>query len=159
MEPKRYAWVVPGRVAVAERPGGGGRTHRRERRIAEQAWWRAAGVTAVVSAMRSRHGLADYALDGLEVRWHPLKDPEQARDELPRLAGTVAALVERDRGAVLVHADHANEWLAAADAAVRVRLGLARDTWAGLAQAAGDGLPVGALAHALLDPVPAGAAR
>ena len=39
-EPRAYAWIVPERVAVAERPGGCGRGHRREARIAELDWWR-----------------------------------------------------------------------------------------------------------------------
>lgn len=74
MEPKTYAWIIPGRRAVAERPGGGGRSHRRALRIAEQAWWRERGVTAIVSAMRTRHALAGYAEVGFVVRWHFLRD-------------------------------------------------------------------------------------
>ncbi|MCU0308762.1 MAG: hypothetical protein MUE51_13545 [Thermoleophilia bacterium] len=161
MEPRTYAWVVPGRLAVAERPGGGGRTHRRERREAEQDWWRGQGVWAVVSGMRSRHGLTEYAADGLAVRWHPLRDPEQARAELPRLVDAVLDLLARGDGAVLVHCDHPNEWLAAVDAALRLRLGLAGDIERALIQAAGDGLPIGDLAIALVGaerPAPGAAA-
>ena len=65
--PSTYAWLLPARLAVAERPGGGGRSHRRERRAAEMAWWSAQGVVAVVSGMRSPHGLADHRRAGWEV--------------------------------------------------------------------------------------------
>jgi hypothetical protein len=149
-EPRRYAWIIPGRLAVAERPGGGGRNHRRELRIAEQAWWRAQGVEAVVSCMRSRHGLAEYAADGLVVRWHPLKDPDQAREELPRAVEAVRGLLEPGGAAVLAHCDLANEWLAAVDAALRLGLGLARTPRAALRAAEADGLPVGSLAASIV---------
>jgi hypothetical protein len=149
-EPESYAWIVPGRLAVAERPGRGGRLHRRALRIAEQAWWREQGVTAVVSGMRSRHALAEYAEDGLAVRWHPLRDPDQARQELPLLVAAVVELLDADAGAVLVHSDRANEWLAAIDAALRLGLGLSRTPRAALRAAAADGLPVGSLAASIV---------
>ena len=149
-EPRRYAWIVPGRLAVAARPGGGGRNHRRDRRIAEQAWWRGQGVTAIVSCMRSRHGLTEYAEDGFVVRWHPLKTPEQAREELPAAVAASRELMDAGEGAVLVHCDGANEWLAAIDAALRLGLGLARTPRAALRAAEADGLPVGSLAASIV---------
>jgi hypothetical protein len=149
-EPRRYAWIVPGRLAVAERPGRGGRSHRRALRIAEQAWWRAQGVVAVVSCMRTRHGLAEYAQDGLAVRWHPLTDPEQARAELSAAVASATELLAAGEGAVLVHCDRANEWLAAIDAGLRLGLGLARTPRTALRAAEADGLPVGSLAASIV---------
>lgn len=150
MEPRRYAWIIPERLAVAERPGGGGRSHRRERRAREIAWWRDHGVTTVVSAMRTRHGLADYADSGLAVRWHPLRDPGQAPDALGALATAVREVLEAGDGAVLVCCDQANEWLAGIDARLRIELGLARSPRAALRAAAADGLPVGSLATSIV---------
>ena len=151
MEPTTYAWILPGRLAVAERPGGGGRMHRRERRIAELDWWREQGVVAIVSGMRSRHALAEYAEDGFTVRWHPLRDPDQARQELPLLGGGGAGAARAPAsGAVLVHCDRANEWLTAIDAALRLGLGLARTPRSALRAAAADGLPVGSLAASIV---------
>lgn len=149
-EPRSYAWILPGRLAVAERPGGGGRSHRRARRDAELAWWQEQGVTGVLSAMRSRHGLLEYALAGLRVRWWPLADPDAARGVLPDLVSGVREMLEEAPGAVLVHCDRPGEWLAALDAALRMAYGLAPDAVAGLAQAAADGFPVGDLAVSLL---------
>ena len=34
-EPMTYAWLIPERLVIAERPGGGGRSHRRLRRDGE----------------------------------------------------------------------------------------------------------------------------
>lgn len=149
-EPRKYAWIIPGRLAVAERPGRGGRSHRRDLRVAEQAWWREHGVTAIVSCMRSRHGLNEYAEDGFVVRWHPLKTPEGAREELPAAVAAARELMDAGEGAVLVHCDRANEWLAAIDAALRLGLGLARTPRAALGAAEADGLPVGSLAASIV---------
>jgi hypothetical protein len=150
VEPKKYAWIIPVRLAVAERPGRGGRSHRREVRIAEQAWWREQGVTAIVSCMRSRHALAEYAEDGLTVRWHPLRDPDEAARDLPLVVAAVRELLASGEGAVLVHSDRANEWLAAIDAALRLGLGLARTPRTALRAAEADGLPVGSLAASIV---------
>lgn len=149
-EPTTYAWIVPERLAVAERPGRGGRSHRRDLRAGEIAWWQARGVEAVVSAMRTRHALADYERAGLAVRWHPLRDPEQARTELWAIADDVRELLASGSGAVLVHCDMAGEWLAAIDATLRLNLGLARTPGAALRAAAADGLPVGSLATSIV---------
>lgn len=157
--PARPAWIIPGRLAVAERPGRGGRSHRRALREDECAWWAERGVRTVVSGMRSRHGLAGYAAMGWEVHWHPLGEPRQAVGELPRLVATVRELLERPvAGPVLVHCDRPGEVLAAVDAALRLTLGLARDRHAAFQAARADGLPVGSLTASLVGqsvPVPA----
>ena len=75
-----HAWIVPGRLAIAERPGGGGRSQRVTRRHADLAWWRAQGVATIVSTMRSRHSVTEYARLGFGVRWYPLKDVVQAQE-------------------------------------------------------------------------------
>ncbi|HWH14665.1 MAG TPA: hypothetical protein VNT51_07950 [Miltoncostaeaceae bacterium] len=150
MEPRKHAWIVPGRLAVAERPGGGGRAHRRERRRAEQAWWRDQGVDLIVSCMPTRHALVDYVVDGFAVRWHPLTDPESAPARLRAMAAEAAMLVETGDHVVLVHGDAATEWLAAVSASLRLQLGLAAGPREALAAAAADGLPVGSLASRLL---------
>lgn len=150
MEPRRYAWIIPGRLAVAERPGRGGRMHRRLLRSREIAWWRGQGVTAVVSGMPSRHALDDYAELGLVVRWHPLRDPDGAPTAMEDLTRSVRELLDAGEGAVLVHCDLANEWLAAIDASLRLALGLVMTPRAALRAAAADGLPVGSLATSIV---------
>jgi len=146
-----HAWIVPGALAVAERPGGGGRSHRVARREAEIAWWREQGVRTIVSGMRSRHALTEYAQVGFGTRWHPLMDVVQARAEIPRLADDVADVMAREPGAVLVHCDRVSEWLAAIDATIRLRLGLAPDVAMALEQAGADGMPVDDLARDLMN--------
>ena len=110
LEPRTYAWLIPERLAIAERPGGGGRTHRRARRDGELAWWAANGVTSIVSGMRSRHGLLEAGLAGFRICWHPLVTDDQAAREAQALVADVRAHMDRGEGAVLVHVDRAGEW-------------------------------------------------
>lgn len=150
LAPPVHVWLIPGRLAVAERPGGGGRSHRRARRAGELRWWSQAGVRAVVSGMRSRHGLDEYAAMGWAVRWHPLGPPAQAARELPALLASVAELLDAGPGAVLVHCDRPWEMLAAVDAGLRLHLRLARDRHRAFEDARADGLPVGSIASSLV---------
>lgn len=150
MEPRSSAWIVPGHLAVAERPGGGGRSHRIVRRDAELAWWRERGIRTVVSGMRSRHGLLEAALAGFAIRWFPIHDDDRAPAALADLADEVAALLDADAGPVLVHVDRPGEWLAAVDAVLRLRLGLAGDPEEALACVERDGLPVGSITVGLI---------
>ena len=150
-EPMTYAWLIPQRLVIAERPGGGGRSHRRLRRDGELAWWAAQGVTSIVSGMGTRHGLLDAGLAGFRICWHPLVSTDQAARQAQALVADVRAHLERGEGAVLVHVDRAGEWLAGVDAALRLGFGLARTRAEALAQAAGDGLPLGDVSQAIVD--------
>lgn len=53
-EPKRKWWARPRKLCALERPGGGGSSHRPERRQEEIEWLKAHGVHTVISTMRDR---------------------------------------------------------------------------------------------------------
>ncbi len=148
-EPHFRLWLVDGRLAIAERPGGGGRSHRRARRIGEQAWWREQGITDIVSGLTSRHGFLDYALDGFGVHWFAISDEEGAGEAAGALVQRVEALLADDR-VVLVHIDRKNGWLAGLDAILRLGLGLAGSRDEALLQVARDGLPLDEVAETLV---------
>ena len=57
-EPRRIWWARPRKLCALERPGGGGRSHRPERRAEEIEYLKEAGVRVVVSCMPTRHNLA-----------------------------------------------------------------------------------------------------
>jgi hypothetical protein len=116
-EPRRMWWARPRKLVALERPGGGGRSHRPERREGELRWLRENGVRLIVSTMGSRHNLADYELAGFE--WHhvPVQDVE---------ADGAAALEEllpllrrelRRAGVVAVHGNRRTDFVAALCAA------------------------------------------
>jgi hypothetical protein len=65
--PRNFAWVIKGRLAVSERPGGYARNHRKVRRQEEIIWLREQGFTRVVSLLPSPHNL--HAYDELGMTW------------------------------------------------------------------------------------------
>lgn len=148
-EARSVRWVVPERVVTAERPGGGGRSHRRARREREIAWWREQGVRGVVSGMRTRHSLVEYGLAGLAIRWCPLTADPPAAEEVAALVDGARQLVD-EVGCVLVHVDRANEWLAGIDAALAIAFGVADDPRDALIAACSAGRPLGPLAEAVV---------
>ena len=97
VEPRRIWWARPRKLCALERPGGGGRSHRPDRRAAEIEYLKERGVRVVVSVMRTRHNLDAYDAAGLGWR----HTPDATIDEL-------VALLRRElrgRGAVAIHGD------------------------------------------------------
>jgi len=99
-EPKRIWWARPRKLCALERPGGGGRSHRPERRAEEIEYLVDSGVRSVVSLMATRHNLAAYEEAGLEAIHHPV-DP--ADDDSVTEAILLLRRVTRKPGAVAIH--------------------------------------------------------
>lgn len=115
-EPRRIWWARPRKLCALERPGGGGRNHRADRRAAEIEYLRGRGVRTVVSVMRSRHNLAAYEAAGLD--WHhvPVRRPEDGVEALEELLPLLRAEL-RPAGAVALHGDRYTDFVAAVCAA------------------------------------------
>lgn len=115
-EPRRIWWARPRKLCALERPGGGGRNHRADRRVAEIAYLRGRGVRLVVSVMRTRHNLAAYQASGLE--WHhvPLRGAADGADALEELLPLLREEL-RPAGAVALHGDRHTDFVAAVCAA------------------------------------------
>ena len=153
IEPRRIWWARPGKLCGLERPGGGGRSHRPERRAAEIAYLKAKGVRLCVSTMASRHNLGAYEAAGLG--WHhvPVSSAQGGADALEELLPLLRRELRR-RGAVAVHGDRHTDFVAAVCAA---HLHEARgvEPAEALALAATAGLTVNGFTCALLGMVPA----
>jgi hypothetical protein len=115
-EPRRIWWARPRKLCALERPGGGGRSHRPERRAAEIAYLKQRGVRLVVSTMKSRHNLSEYERARLE--WHhlPVASAAEGADALEELLGLLRSELRR-RGAVALHGDRQTDFVAAVCAA------------------------------------------
>jgi hypothetical protein len=115
-EPRRIWWARPRKLCALERPGGGGRNHRADRRAAEIEYLRGRGVRMVVSTMRSRHNLAAYEAAGLE--WHhvPVAGAGEGAEALEELLPLLKTEL-RATGAVAVHGDSHTDFVAAVCAA------------------------------------------
>jgi hypothetical protein len=153
IEPRRIWWARPGKLCGLERPGGGGRSHRPERRAAEIAYLKSKGVRLCISTMSSRHNLGAYEAAGLP--WHhvPVASAQHGAEALEELLPLLRRELRR-RGAVAVHGDRHTDFVAAVCAA---HLHEARgvDPAEALARAAGAGLMVNGFTCALLGVVPA----
>ena len=148
LEPHRIWWARPRKLLAMERPGGGGRSHRPDRRRREIDWLRHHGVRVVISTMATRHNLGDYEELGLE--WHHVPVPATADggDALEEVLVLLRAELRR-AGAVAVHGNRHTDFVAAVCAAhLNAAQGL--DPAAGLAAAGRAGLMVTPEACALL---------
>jgi hypothetical protein len=114
--PKRIWWARPGKLCALERPGGGGRSHRPDRRAADIDYLAASGVRVVVSLMTTRHNLAAYEEAGLEARHVPLGSCAEAAGALDDVLRLLRRELRR-RGAVAVHANRHTDLPAAVCAA------------------------------------------
>ena len=108
--PRFFAWIIKGRLAVSERPGGYARNHRRVRRHEEILWLRGEGFTRVVSLLPSPHNL--HAYDELEMTWAhfpfaPHDDPHVVLPDLYKQLRDWFASEER----ILLHQEEFNDRL------------------------------------------------
>ena len=85
--PARIWWARPRKLCALERPGGGGRSHRPDRRTEEIEYLVTSGVRLVVSTMTTRHNLTAYEEAGLE--WHhvPVESSAGAEAQFEELLG------------------------------------------------------------------------
>lgn len=136
-EPKRIWWARPRKLCALERPGGGGRSHRPERRAEEIEYLREAGVRVVISCMPTRHNLAAYEEAGLD--WIHMPVDEDAGGLLEVV--DVVRRETRKRGAVALHANRYTDFVAAV-CAVHLAGSRGTDTDDSLRQAEEAGLTV-----------------
>jgi hypothetical protein len=147
-EPLKFWWARPRKLIALERPGGGGRSHRPERREAELAWLMGQGVRTVVSTMVTRHNLADYEAAGLGIHHVPVPTAAEGAAALEELV-LLLRRETRGRGAVAIHGNRHTDFVAAVCAAhLHDTRGV--DPAEGLSRAAEAGLMVTPEACALL---------
>jgi hypothetical protein len=108
-EPRRIWWARPRKLCALERPGGGGRSHRPERRTAEIEYLKESGIRLVISLMPTRHNIGAYEDAGLEAMHLPV---EEDLDGL-REAVEVVRRETRKPGAVAIHANRYTDFVAA----------------------------------------------
>lgn len=124
--PRHFSWVIQDQLAICERPGGYGDSHRRVRRQEEIIWVREQGFTKVISLIPASHNLHNYT--ELEVSW--LHRPLRSHDEPgPVLAGLFPD-IERllaDGDKILLHGDELGDRIAGIVAAYVIWSGLVPD--------------------------------
>ncbi len=108
--PRGFAWVIRDQLAVSDRPGGYGASHRRIRRQEELIWIREQGFTLVISLLRSPHNLHAYdevAMPYLHRPFGAQDDPATVLLPLYQELRQLTAAGER----ILIHEDHVGDRL------------------------------------------------
>jgi len=148
LEPRRIWWARARKLCALERPGGGGRSHRAERRAGEIEYLKRNRVRLVVSVMRTRHNLAAYEKARLE--WHhvPVGSAGEGAEALEELLPFLRREL-RSRGALAVHGDSHTDF-AAALCAAHLHEVRGEDPARALAAAAAAGLTISSEACALV---------
>ncbi len=103
-----------------ERPGGGGRSHRPDRRDSDIEYLKASGVRTVISTMTTRHNLGAYEEAGLA--WHhvPVESCASGEDALDELLVLLKREL-RGAGAVAIHGNRHTDFVVAVCAAHLMR--------------------------------------
>ncbi|MCY4035948.1 MAG: hypothetical protein OXF64_00630 [bacterium] len=100
--PRNFYWIMKDRLAICERPGGRGESHRRVRRTEEINWIRQQGFTRVVSLIPSVHNLHNYSEQNIAWSHWPIADKEDYAIRLEPLFTELQSLLGRGEK-LLVH--------------------------------------------------------
>ncbi len=108
--PRFFEWIIKGKLAVSERPGGYARNHRKVRRHEELLWLRNEGFTRVVSLLPSPHNLHAYEEHELPSSHLPFGPRDEPAAVLPELYGHLSTgLADGER--VLLHQEELGDRL------------------------------------------------
>jgi hypothetical protein len=111
IEPRNFTWILQGKLAVCERPGGYGQNHRKVRRQEEIIWLREQGFTMIVSLAVSPHNLHNYDEMGMPWRHRPFTRSDDQLAYLSRLFPELRQLL-LEGGKVVLHQDEVGDRLA-----------------------------------------------
>ncbi len=100
--PRNFRWIMKDRLAICERPGGRGESHRRVRRTEEINWIRQQGFNRVVSLIPSAHNLHNYSEQNIAWSHWPVADKEDYAARLEPLFTELRLLLARGEK-LLVH--------------------------------------------------------
>ncbi|HVL04130.1 MAG TPA: hypothetical protein VM386_06820 [Acidimicrobiales bacterium] len=103
MAPRSFAWVLKDRLAICERPGGYGPSHRRVRRTEEIVWLKVQGFTTVVSTLAAPHNLHAYDEADLPWRHVPFARLDSPATVLGLVYTQLRALLDTGERVVLHH--------------------------------------------------------
>lgn len=103
LEPRNFTWVITGRLAASERPGGFARNHRKVRRQEELLWLAGHGFTHVLSLLDSPHNLHAYEEAGLAYEHVPLGRHDELDERLRDVYTTLVRWLDDPTERVLIH--------------------------------------------------------
>lgn len=108
IRPRNFAWVIKDQLAVSERPGGYGSTHRRVRRQEEIIWLRQQEFDLVISLSSAPSNLHNYDELNMPYLHRPFPPVDDVAPSLERLFTEIRTLMERQQR-VLIHRDELSD--------------------------------------------------
>ncbi|GJM37872.1 MAG: hypothetical protein DHS20C19_12390 [Acidimicrobiales bacterium] len=126
IEPRHFRWIVKDRVAVCERPGGYGDSHRKVRRQEEIIWLRQNEFDFVLSLIGSTHNLHNYEELGVPFHHVPFSGPADGPLGLTRAMASIRDHVDAGHK-IVVHREELGERVAGLMAAYLLWMDLVPD--------------------------------
>ena len=108
--PRNFTWIIKDKIAVCERPGGYGDSHRRVRRQEEIIWIRESGFGCLFSVNAAPHNLHAYEELNLTYRHRPLIGLDNLDDWLTSFYRELRDLLATDVK-IIVHAEEVSDRL------------------------------------------------
>ncbi len=127
LEPRNFLWVIKGRLAVSERPGGYSRSHRKVRRAEELVWLHQQGFTRVISLLESPHNLQAYRDANISCVQVPLLSKDDLPGSLKAIFETVGGYLNDPRERLLMHHEEFGERLVGIIGGLLLYLGMVDD--------------------------------
>ncbi|HEY4398486.1 MAG TPA: hypothetical protein VGO28_12520 [Acidimicrobiia bacterium] len=127
LEPRYFTWVITGRLAVSERPGGFARNHRKVRRQEELLWLAGHGFTHVLSLLDSPHNLHAYDEADLAYEHVPLGRHDELAERLHDVYTTLSGWLDNPSERVLMHYEEFGDRLLGVVAGFLLYTGLVRE--------------------------------
>ena len=106
--PRSFRWIIKDQLAVCERPGGYGPSHRRVRRQEEIIWIRENDFDVVVSLLPTDHNLHSYEELSVAALQLTYGGADEGVDRLIEVVDRLAALTANG-GRIIVHRDELND--------------------------------------------------
>jgi len=123
IQPRHFTWVVKDLVAVSERPGGYGSSHRKVRRQEEIIWLRQNSFDFVMSLCGSSQNLHNYEEMAVPFHHVPFGGPAGGPLSLTRAMASIRDHVA-DGDKILVHREELGETITGLVAAYLLWMGL-----------------------------------
>jgi hypothetical protein len=108
IQPRHFTWVIKDKVAVCERPGGYGASHRKVRRQEEIIWLRQNDFDFVMSLCGSSQNLHNYEEMGLPFHHVPFSGPAAGPLSLTRAMASIRDHVQAG-DKIIVHREMLGE--------------------------------------------------
>ncbi len=126
LKPRSIAWVLPHYLAIGERPGGSGTTHRRIRREEEVCWLEKQEFGAVISLLPTTHNLQAYDEVGIDAIHLPMA-PDEVDEKLPAIFEVLDDYVVNRHEKVYLHGEDVDDLVVGICGAYLLHIGAVPD--------------------------------